>query len=142
LTLNDPATLGLSSFTLNLPSSGTPFINTGIIDPGTSTVNYTGAAETNIAAGNYYNLNGTGGNRVLPDGEEVGISGAFVPGGGAYIIVGSLVNFNGDDVQTIPAFTFNDVILSGLGVKEILGATEVTVNTIEIQDGPELDISG
>ena len=140
LTVNDPATLGLSSFTLNLPSSGTPFVNTGILEPGTSTVNYTGTGETNIAPGNYYNLNGTGGNRVLPDGEEVGIAGAFVPGGGTYIIVGSLVNFNGSDAQTIPAFTFNNVILSGSGVKEILGATEVTVNTIEIQDGPSLDI--
>ena len=140
LTVNDPATLGLSSFTLNLPLSGTPFVNTGTIEPGTSTVNYTGTGETNIAQGNYYNLNGTGGNRVLPDGEEIGIAGAFVPGGGTYIIVGSLVNFNGSDAQTIPAFTFNNVILSGSGVKEILGATEVTVNTIEIQDGPSLDI--
>ncbi|WP_143007766.1 beta strand repeat-containing protein [Daejeonella rubra] len=140
LTVNAPATLGLSSFTLNLPLSGTPLINTGIIDPGTSTVNYAGSAETNIAPGNYYNLDGTGGDRVMPDGQEVGIAGAFTPGAGIYSVVGSLVNFNGNDPQTIPAFTFNNLILSGSGVKEILGATEVTVSTIEIQDGPSLEI--
>lgn len=140
LTVNNPATLALSSFTLNLPLSGMPFVNTGFIEPGTSTVNYTGTGETNIAPGNYYNLNGNGGNRILPDGEEVGIAGAFVPGGGTYSIVGSIVNFNGSATQTIPEFIFNDVILSGSGVKEILGSTEVTVNTIEIQDGPSLDI--
>jgi len=140
LTLNNPATLALSSFTLNLPLSGTPFVNTGTIDPGTSTVNYSGSTETSIAVGNYYNLTASGGDRVLPDGEEVGIAGAFTPGAGVYIIVGSLVNFNGTSAQTIPAFTFNMLILSGTGVKEILGANEVTVNTIEIQDGPSLDI--
>jgi len=142
LTVNDPATLGLSSFTLNLPLSGTPLINTGIIDPGTSTVNYAGTAETSIAPGNYYNLDGTGGDRILPDGQEVGIAGTFTPGAGAYTVTGSLVNFNGSEIQTIPAFTFNDVILSGTGDKEIPGATEVTVKTIEIQDGPSLDILG
>lgn len=140
LTLNDPATLGLSSFTLNLPASGTPFVNTGIIEPGTSTVNYTGTGETNIAPGNYYNLDGTGGNRVLPDGQEVGIAGAFTPGDGVYTVTGSLVNFNGSEPQTLPAFTFNDLILSGTGAKEIQGATSVNVKTIEIQDGPSLDI--
>lgn len=140
LVVNDPATLGLASFTLNLPLSGTPFINTGFIEPGTSTVNYAGTGETNIAPGNYYNLDGTGGDRILPDGQELGISGAFIPGSGAYVVTGSLVNFNGDEAQTIPAFTFNNVILSGAGAKEILGSTEVTVNSIEIQDGPSLDI--
>lgn len=142
LTVNDPATLGLSSFTLTLPLSGTPLINTGIIDPGTSTVVYSGAAETAIAPGNYYNLDGTGGDRILPDGLEVGIAGAFTPGAGIYIVTGSLVNFNGSGTQTIPAFTFNNLILSGSGAKEIQGATAVTVKTIEIQDGPSLDILG
>lgn len=142
LIVNDPATLGLSSFTLNLPLSGTPLINTGIIDPGTSTVNYAGTAETTIAPGNYYNLDGTGGDRVLPDGQEVGIAGAFTPGTGVYTVTGSLVNFNGSELQTLPAFTFNDLILSGTGAKEIQAATAVTVRTIEIQDGPSLDIQG
>jgi hypothetical protein len=141
LTVNDPASLGLSSFTLNLPLAGTPFINTGTIIPGTSTVNYTAAAETNIAPGNYYNLNGTGGNRVLPSGSQVGIAGTFTPGAGAYTVSGSIVNFNGA-AQTIPAFTFNDLILSGSGAKTILTATTVTVYSIEIQDGPTLDLPG
>lgn len=142
LTVSSPAQLALSSFTLNLPLSGTPFINTGTLIPGTSTVNYSGAGETSIAPGNYYNLNGTGGNRILPDGEEVGIAGAFIPGAGAYTVVGSVVNFNGTGDQTIPVFTFNDVILSGSGNKEISDAAEVNVRTIEIQDGPSLDILG
>ncbi|MDP3468576.1 MAG: hypothetical protein Q8S11_09605 [Daejeonella sp.] len=140
LTVNNPASLALSSFTLNLPLSGAPFINTGTILPGTSTVNYTGTAETSIAPGNFFNLNGSGGDRILPDGEEVGIAGAFTPGAGAYTITGSVVNFNGSGPQIIPAFTFNNLILSGSGEKEIPGSTEVTVSTIEIQDGPTLEI--
>ncbi|MDP3468577.1 MAG: hypothetical protein Q8S11_09610 [Daejeonella sp.] len=140
LTVNNPATLGLSSFTLNLPLSGTPLIVEGSIEPGSSTVNYSGTAVTNIAPADYYNLDGAGGDRVLPDGEEVGIAGAFTPGAGAYTVTGSVVNFNGSGPQTIPAFTFNNVILSGSGEKEIPGSTEVTVTSIEIQDGPSLEI--
>lgn len=142
LTLNNPAILGLSSFTLNLPLSGTPFVKTGTINAGTSTVNYTGSANTNIASGNYYNLNGSGGNRVLPLGEEVGIAGAFTPGAGSYTVTGSKVNFNGLLTQTIPSFNFNELILSESSAKSILTGSTVTAYALEIKTGAVLDIEG
>jgi len=142
MTINPSASVDLGTFTLNLPFSGSPLANDGILIPGSSTVNYTGTGETNIAPGDYFNLNGTGGDRVLPDGAEVGIAGAFIPGLGAYIIIGSIINFNGNGDQIIPEFTFNEVILSGTGTKVISTETTVDVNGIEIQDGPSLDIEG
>lgn len=142
LTLNSGSTIGLGAFTLTLSAGGSPIINNGgTINPGTSTVLYTNSGATNIAPGNYYNLTASGGARTLPSGAVVGIAGTFVPGAGGYTVTGSTVNFNGS-AQTIPAFNFNDVILSGSLAKTILTATTVVVNSIEIQDGPTLDLSG
>lgn len=141
LTINSPSTIDLSSFTLTLSGAGTPLVNNGTFTPSTSTVSFTNAASTNIPALNFYNLNGTGGPRVFASSGIIGIAGAFTKGAGAYTVTGSTVNFNGV-AQTIPAFTFNDLILSGSGAKTILTATTVTVFSIEIQDGPTLDLPG
>lgn len=142
LTIDASTTLDLSTFTLTLSGGGTPLVNNGTFTPSTSTVLYTNASSTVIAAVNYNNLNGTGGPRTLAGSGTIGIAGVFTKGAGAYTVTGSTVNFNGSGAQTIPAFTFNDVILSGLGSKTILTATAVNVNTIQIQDGPTLDLPG
>ncbi len=141
LTIGASTTLDLSSATLTLSAAGTPLVNNGTFTPSTSTVNFTNAASTNIPAVNFFNLNGTGGDRVLANTGTIGIAGAFTIGAGAYTVTGSTVNFNGA-AQTIPAFTFNDLILSGSGAKTILTTTTVNVNTIEIQNGPSLDLPG
>jgi hypothetical protein len=49
-------TLDGSNQTIILAGSGTPFVNNGAFTPSTSTVKYTAAADTNIAAMNYNNL--------------------------------------------------------------------------------------
>ena len=54
----------------------------------------------------------------------------------------STVNFNGAGAQDIPAFTYYQLILSGSGAKTVLSGTTVSVNTIEIQNGPTLDLAG
>lgn len=141
LTIGASTTLNLSSFTLNLVASGTPLVNNGTFTAGTSTVNFSNAASTNVPALNYYNLNLTGGARVLANSGAIGISNVFTPGAGAFTVTGSTVNFNGSGAQTLPVFTFNDVILSGSGSKTVATATTVSVRTIEIQDGPTLDIA-
>ena len=141
LTINSPSSLDLSTFTLTLSGAGTPLVSNGTFTPSTSTVSFTNAASTNIPAVNFYNLNGTGGPRVLANSGVIGIAGTFTKGAGAYTVTGSTVDFNGA-AQTIPAFIFNDLILSGSGAKTILTATTVNVNTIEIQNGPSLDLPG
>jgi hypothetical protein len=105
-------------------------------------VNFSSASSTNIPAINFYNLNLTGGARVFANSGTIGIANTFTPGAGGFTVTGSTVNFNGSGAQTIPAFTFNDLMLSGSGAKTILTASSVTVNAVEIQDGPELDLPG
>ncbi|WP_305661861.1 hypothetical protein [Daejeonella sp.] len=195
LTINTPGTLNLGSFDLTISGSGTPVLATGTLQPVTSTVKYTNAAATTIAALDYYSLDGSGGTRTLASSGTIGIAGTFTPGAGAYTITGSTIHFNGSGVQTIPAFnyqnlnatggnrildpvgtigiagdftpgagsftiitstvnfngltsqtlpefTFNDLILSETGVKTLLTGTTLTANTITIQDGAVLDIEG
>lgn len=133
LTLNSPATLDLSSTTLTLSANSNPFVSTGTVLPSSSTVNYTGASAVEIAAVDYYNLDCSGGDRSFPASATVGIAGTFTPGAGTFTITDSTVNFNGDSDQTIPAFTFNDVLISGTGQKLI--DSTVSVRTITIENG-------
>jgi len=142
LTINASTTLAAGANTLNLSGAGTPLVNSGTFTPGTSTVSFSNALSTNIPALNFYNLDLTGGDRVLANAGTIGIASVFTPGAGTITVTGSTVNFNGIGAQTIPAFTFNDLMLSGSGAKTILTATSVTVNAVEIQDGPELDLPG
>lgn len=142
LTIGASTTLDLSSFTLNLAASGTPLVNNGTFTSSTSTVNFSNAASTNIPALNYYNLNLSGGPRTLANTGITGIANTFTPGAGAITVTGSTVNFNGSGAQTLPVFTFNDVILSGSGAKTVANGSTVSVRTIEIQNGPTLDIAG
>ncbi len=141
LTVNSPSTLSLSSFTLNLTGSGTPLVNMGTFTPGTSTVNYTNAASTVIAAVNYNNLNGTGGNRTLASTGTIGIAGTFTVGAGVYTVLNSTVDFNGSGAQTIPAFTFHFLITSNAGIKSILAATTVTCQTLTINNASSVEIN-
>jgi len=142
LTIDASTTLDLSSLTLTISGAGTPLINSGTFTCSTSTVSFSSASSTNIPALNYYNLTLTGGARVLANSGTIGIANTFTPGAGGFTVTGSTVNFNGLGAQTIPAFTFNDMVLSGSGAKTILTATSVTVNAIDINDGPELDLPG
>lgn len=142
LTIGASTTLDLSSVTLTISGAGTPLVNSGTFTCSTSTVSFSSASSTNIPALNYYNLTLTGGARVFAASGEIGIANTFTPGGGGFTVTGSTVNFNGLGAQTIPAFTFNDLVLSGSGAKTILTATTVTVNQIDINDGPELDLPG
>jgi hypothetical protein len=142
LTIAASTTLNLSSVTLTLSGAGTPLVNSGTFTCSTSTVSFSNAGSVNIPALNYNSLNLTGGARVLANSGEIGIAAVFTPGAGAFTLTGSTVNFNGLGAQTIPVFTFNIVILSGSSAKTILTATIVTVFSIEIQNGPTLNLAG
>lgn len=138
LNINSPASFDLDTTILDLQGSGNPIQITGTLIPSSSTINYSSSGLCTIVAINYNNLNGSGGNRVLDGSDIVGIEGAFIPGNGSYTVDNTIVNFNGELDQTIPEFTFDQVILSGAGEKII--ETVVGVQNIEIQTGPVLNI--
>jgi hypothetical protein len=122
---------GTATFTANI-NGGAFTMNgaAGVLDLGTGHLHaFTGAWTNTVGTlqGNTSTLNIGGTGSIT--------SGTFTPGT-------STVNFNGTGVQDIPAFTYYQIILSGSGAKTILTGTTVTVNTIEIQNGPTLDIAG
>ncbi len=110
--------------TLRTQNLGTP-VPAG--ETWTFAIEYNSASAQNISSGNYTDLNGTGGNRVLPNGLTVAVSGTYTPGSGTYTVTGNTFDFNGN-TQNIPAATFNNLTISGAGDKTATGT--ITVNAI------------
>ncbi|MES2332295.1 MAG: hypothetical protein V4539_21990 [Bacteroidota bacterium] len=142
LTINSGSELDLSSFTLDLTGTGIPLVNNGVFTAGTSTVTYSNANPTTIAAVDYYNLDGTGGDRMLSTTDSIGIAGTFTIGAGVYTVSNSIVDFNGGGTQTIPTFTFHKLILSNAGIKQIPASTTVVCKTVDIIDHASVQING
>lgn len=141
LTINASSELDLGSFTLNLTGNGNPLVNNGTFTAGTSTVMYSNPNSTTIAAVDYYNLDGSGGDRILATDNSIGIGGSFIIGAGNYSVLNSIVDFNGAGTQTIPAFTFHTLIVSNSGIKQIPASTTVTCQTIDINDDASVEIN-
>ena len=92
----------------------------------TGNIYYNSGSAQTIVQGNYNNLDGTGGNRTLAPSATTGIAGTFTPGSGTYTITGSNIDFNGTSAQTIPAFAFNNLTVSGAGTKTLGGNISLT----------------
>lgn len=122
---------GTLTVTGNL-TTGTLVGNAGTINVGgaftpaaftvnTSTVNFNGTGAQTIPAYNYYNLSissaRTTNNVTLINGGVIGVSNIFSPTAtfttGSYVITGNTINFNGTGSQTIPAFNYNNLTISG-----------------------------
>ena len=75
-----------------------------------STVAYTGTSQT-VQAINYSNLDISGATTpIIASSGTVGIAGTFTTGSNITpTVTGSTIDFNGTSVQTIPAFTFNNL---------------------------------
>lgn len=104
------------------------FINTGTFSCGTSAVNYNGSAAQNIAALNYYDLTvSLNGTRTITFSGTTGIANTFSPATSttSYATTGSAINFNGSGAQAIPAFSFNNISLSGGNTKTLAGNINV-----------------
>jgi len=138
LTVGDNTELFLDDHELKLEGSGKPLVNNGKFSPASSTVKYTNTSETEISAENYHNLDAAGGPRKLSDSGVIGISGTFRPGAGEYKIINSTVSFNGVN-QTIPPFTFYNVILTGGGIK--LVDTIINVKKLTLKNGTQLNVN-
>src|SRR5678815_3298314 len=88
------------------------------------TVNYNQSSNgQNVRAFNYGNLTFSNFNKVLEPTGTIGISGIFTPGTAVgHTITGSTINFNGTGAQTVPAFNYNNLTISGAR-----GANNVTL---------------
>lgn len=138
LTVGANTELYLESHELTLSGSGNPLINNGTFNPAASTVKYTNSSEAEIAAVNYHNLDAAGGPRKLPETGVIGVSGTFRPGAGEYKIINSTVSFNGVN-QTIPPFTFYNVVLTGGGTK--LVDAVINVKKLTLKNGSKLNVN-
>lgn len=79
-----------------------------------STIDYKGTGAQTIVAFNYNNLtSSSSGARTLASSGTVGIAGTFTKGTNAYTITSSTINYNGTGAQTITAFGYNNLTLSG-----------------------------
>ncbi|MFA6470970.1 MAG: G8 domain-containing protein [Candidatus Latescibacterota bacterium] len=114
-----------ASATLNL--GGTSDITTLTATAAGNTVNFNGTGSQTIPPFNYYNLtSSSSGNRILGTPGTIGVSGTFTPGSNSYTITGSTFNFNASGSQSIPVFTYNDLVFSQSGTKSLSGA--ITIN--------------
>ena len=108
LIINNGSTVGAGSITSNVAG----------------TVNYNQSSDGQaVRAFNYGNLTFSNFNKVLEPAGTIGISGTFSPGTATgHTITGSTVDFNGTGAQTVPAFNFNNLTISGAR-----GANNVTL---------------
>jgi predicted outer membrane repeat protein len=96
-----------------------------------STINFNGAGAQSIPAFNYNNLTSSNaGARTLPNAGIIGIAGAFTPGGNAYTITGSTIDFNGSGAQGIPAFNYNNLTSSNSGARTLANAGTIGIAEI------------
>jgi len=116
---------------------------TGNINGGAFTINGAGTLDlgtglTHTFTGDWTNTDGA----LLANTSALTIGGTGSVTSGTFTAGTSIVHFNGTGAQDIPAFTYYQLILSGSGAKTILTGTTVSVYTIEIQNGPTLDLPG
>ncbi|HEY6232461.1 MAG TPA: hypothetical protein VIW64_14460, partial [Pyrinomonadaceae bacterium] len=118
--------LTFSAFTKVLPSSGTigvagTFNPNGVTTGHTitgSTFDFNGTGAQTIPVFNYNNLTisgARGGQTVTLGAGTIGVAGVFNPSATSvvYAIAGNTFDFNGAGAQTIPAFNYNNLTISG-----------------------------
>jgi predicted outer membrane repeat protein len=123
--------LTFSAFTKVLASSGTIGIagtfNTGGIAIGHtingSTVDFNGTGAQTVPAFNFNNLTISQARTInlsvtLVSGGTIGVFGTFSPtatfsGTGGFIVTNNTMDFNGTGAQTVPAFNYNNLTISG-----------------------------
>jgi predicted outer membrane repeat protein len=100
----------------------------------TGTVNYNQSSDGQaVRAFNYGALTFSNFNKVLEPTGTIGISGVFTPGTATgHTITGSTVNFNGTGAQTVPAFNYNNLTISGVR----------TTNNVTLVNGGTIGVFG
>ncbi|HLX11836.1 MAG TPA: hypothetical protein VKS81_03390, partial [Bacteroidota bacterium] len=113
-----------SSFVDSMSATFTTISSSNYITTG-NTFNYNGTASETITAFHYYNnlVSSSTGARVLASSDTIGIAGTFTTGSNTYTRTGSTISFNGNGIQTIPVFTFNNLVLATAGIKTFAAGT-------------------
>ncbi len=143
LTIPSENTLAMSTFALSNASMTTS--GTGLLTTQNTSANPLPSGKTwsfpvtysavsggqKIVYGVYNGLsvsNTSGTNTLAPvsDGGEIEIASGNFTASGSYISTNSTVRFNGTGNQTVPAITFNNLILEGSGNKSFSGTTTVS----------------
>jgi hypothetical protein len=101
-----------------------------------NTVNYMGTGAQTIKATNFYNLTSSStGNRTMPASTgtagTVGIAGTFTAGTNTYTVTGGTVNYNGTGSQTVVAFNYYNLTVSGAR----------TTNTVTLSSSGTINIA-
>lgn len=125
---------------LYLSVAGNPFTLTGTLDLASdpNTVNYSGSGAQTIGAYSFYNLeSSSNGARTLVNGGTISIANNFTPSTNTYTTTGNTINFNGANPQGIPAFTFNNLTVTG-AQKTLLG--NVVVSNVLNLNGAVLEL--
>uniref|UniRef100_UPI0023ECB8DC beta strand repeat-containing protein n=1 Tax=Daejeonella sp. H1SJ63 TaxID=3034145 RepID=UPI0023ECB8DC len=156
--LTSTGTLNLTSGTLALGNgiSSTSFPAFATVNiAAQTTVDYKSTAAQTIAAVNYYHLSNSGnGSRTLSSTGTIGVAGAFTPSTGTNTVTSSTVNFNAPGAQTVPAFNYYNLTISGnmgganltlvnggtIGVAGVL-SFEAT-NVVYVKTGNTIDFNG
>ncbi|WP_191906944.1 T9SS type A sorting domain-containing protein [Adhaeribacter soli] len=122
LTASGSALLTGGNLTLNGTSGFTVNGNFTYAAPATtafdcgSTFTYGNTGAQTIYALNYGNLTSTGTSavgRTLESNGVLKVCGAFTPGSNTYTTTGSTIEFNGTGAQTVPSFSYHNLIVSG-----------------------------
>ncbi|MFO0450304.1 MAG: beta strand repeat-containing protein, partial [Pseudomonadota bacterium] len=140
-TVNDNLNIGVAT-TLNgggqnLIVKGN-WINSGTFTHGSGTVTFSGTGTQTLTGNSNFNnftVTNTASNISLPTNYTMGVEGSFTPNGTSFgSMTGSTINFNGASGQTIPAFNFVNLTVSGGGAKTLSGAVTVS-NVMTLTSG-------
>ena len=92
----------------------------------TPNIVYNASSTQNVIAGNYNNLDLTGGTRILANGGNISIAGILNAGSGIITVTGNTTTFNGNN-QLIPGITFNNLTINTPGGASTLSG-DVSIN--------------
>lgn len=97
-----------------------------LVDPA-NVINFSGANGQNIPEFNYQTLTSSNNNRTLTG--VIGVAVAFAPGSGTYTTTASTLDYNGTSAQTVIAFLYNNLVVSGSrGVNNVTFANSGSVS--------------
>ncbi|MEI8046367.1 MAG: T9SS type A sorting domain-containing protein [Bacteroidota bacterium] len=101
----------------------------------TMDVLYNSASPQTVVAGNYNNLDISGGNRTLISGGIIAIAGTYTPGAGTLTVSNNTISFNGSSPQNLPAATYNNVVIANSAGVTISANTQVIGGTTTLTSG-------
>src|SRR5690606_16080616 len=101
----------------------------------TSTVYYTSFDEVTVRAMDYYNLDISGGPRVLESQNIIGVAHEFTPSTETITYTGSTINFNGSSMQDIPALPYYNLQISNAAGAAIVDGAATVSNKLFLISG-------